>query len=250
MSRFLLKIQKVGFAIVRPYCWRALLKWVVPASEHCSALSGLSLDRVLDVGANRGQFSLIARIHYPQIPIESFEPQSSEASVYKGIFGGDSRIKLHEIALGDIAGEADLHISRRKDSSSLLPIGEMQSMLFPSTEEVGINRVFVKTLDSFAPAWKSSKRMLLKLDVQGFELGVLRGATTVLRQCAYVYVECSEVALYTGQALFPEVRSFLEEQGFRHLRRLNEQYDQGRLIQSDNLFIKDPTSSAVVDEIS
>lgn len=215
------------------------MKRVVPASEHSPAIKGLVVDRILDVGANRGQFSMIARILHPQVQIDAFEPQPGEASVYKDILGGDSRIVLHEVALGDQAGEADLHISRRRDSSSLLPIGEMQSKLFPSTEEVGTHRVSVVTLDSFAPGWKSSKRMLLKLDVQGFELGVLRGATTVLKQCSYVYAECSEVTLYTGQALFPEVRKFLENQGFRHLRSLNEQYGEGRLIQADHLFIRE-----------
>jgi len=202
------------------------------------AISGLAIDRILDVGANRGQFSLIARILYPQVSIEAFEPQPSEASVYEAIFTGDSRIILHKFALGDFAGEADLHISRRRDSSSLLPIGKMQSKLFPNTEEVGTHRISVATLDSFIPRWESSKKMLLKLDVQGFELAVLRGSKTVLKQCAYVYVECSEVALYTGQALFPEVRRFLEEHGFRHLRSLNEQYAEGCLIQTDHLFIR------------
>jgi FkbM family methyltransferase len=238
MSRFLLKLRKVGFALVRPKCWPAFLRRVAPASEHVPTISGLAIDRIIDVGANRGQFSLIARILHPQVAIEAFEPQPSEASVYKLIFDGDARINLHEIALGDRAGEADLHISRRKDSSSLLPIGEMQSKIFPSTEEVGTHRVSVVTLDSFVSVWKSSNRMLLKLDVQGFELGVLRGAITVLKQCAYVYVECSEVALYTGQALFPEVRNFLEAQGFQHLRSINEQYVEGRLIQADHLFAR------------
>jgi FkbM family methyltransferase len=238
MSRFLHKVQKVGFALLRPNCWRALLRWVVPASEHASAINGLAIDRIIDVGANRGQFSLIARNLYPQIAIEAFEPQPSEASVYKTILGRASGINLHELALGDCSGEADLHISRRKDSSSLLPIGEMQSKIYPSTEEVGTYRVSVVTLDSFSAAWKSSHKMLLKLDVQGFELRVLRGATTILKQCAYVYAECSEVPLYTGQALFPEVREFLETQGFRHLHSINEQYAKGCLIQADHLFIK------------
>jgi FkbM family methyltransferase len=239
MSSFLKKVRKVRFAVVRVNCWRAFLRRVLPASEHAPAISGLDIDRILDVGANRGQFSLIARILYPQVPIEAFEPQPGEASVYRSIFGGDSLVKLHELALGDRTGEADLHISRRKDSSSLLPIGEMQSKLFPSTEEVGTYRVSVSTLDSLVPAWESSRRMLLKLDVQGFELGVLRGATTVLKQCSYVYAECSEVALYTGQSLFPEVRKFLEERGFRRLCSLNEQYVEGFLIQADYLFAKE-----------
>lgn len=233
-----LKLRKAAFAAVRPSCWRAFSLRVVPASEHAPALRDLECDRILDVGANRGQFSMIARILHPGVPIEAFEPQPGEAAVYRLILGTDPQVTLHELALGDQVGEADLHISRRRDSSSLLPIGELQAKLFPSTEEVGTHRVKVVRLDSFAPAWQSSRRMLLKLDVQGFELGVLRGSTEILKQCAYVYAECSEIALYTGQALFPEVKSFLIAHGFRHVRSLNEQHADGRLVQADHLFAR------------
>jgi hypothetical protein len=51
-----------------------------------------------------------------------------------------------------------------------------------------------------------------------------------------VYAECSEVPLYTGQALYPEVAAFLAGHGFRPLRRINEQFDGDRLIQADHLF--------------
>ncbi len=179
---------------------------------------------------------MIARILHADVLIEAFEPQPSETAIYRQLLGNDPLITLHEVALGDQAGEADLHISRRRDSSSLLPIGDLQAKLFPSTEEVGTHRVKVVTLDSLKAHWATAKRILLKLDVQGFELGVLRGAPETLRQCAHVYAECSEVPLYTGQALYPEVAAFLAVHGFRPLQRINEQFDGDRLIQADHLF--------------
>jgi FkbM family methyltransferase len=234
----ILKIKKALFAVTHPRCWRALGQRVAPAIEHRELLRSLNCDLLLDVGANRGQFSLIARMEHPRCRIHAFEPQPGEASVYRRIFDGDALATLHELALGDQPGEADLHISRRRDSSSLLPIGELQAKLFPSTEEVGIHRVKVVTLDSQSPQWSAARRILLKLDVQGFELGVLRGAIETLRHCAYVYAECSQIPLYTGQALYPEVAAFLAGHGFQPVRQLNEQHDQGRLIQADHLFAR------------
>ena len=230
------KLGKIAFSLGHPRCWSPLTKGVAPAIEHRHVLAALDCDLLLDVGANRGQFSLIARVTHPRLPIHAFEPQPGEAAIYRGIFGNDPRVSLHEVALGDREGEADLHISRRADSSSLLPIGEMQSKLFPATEEVGTHRVRVQTLDSQAPQWSGATRALLKLDVQGFELGVLKGSISALRQCAFVYAECSEIPLYTGQALFPEVAEFLKVQGFRPVRRANEQFVDGKLIQADHLF--------------
>jgi len=235
-SRFSRKLEKLSFAISHPRCWRALANRVAPAVEHRELLSSLAPDLLLDVGANRGQFSLVARATHPQVPIHAFEPQSAEAAIYRKVFANLRGIVLHELALGDQAGEADLHISRRRDSSSLLPIGDLQTKLFPATEEVGTHRVRVVTLDSLKQHWAAANRILLKLDVQGFELGVLRGAPETLRQCAYVYAECSEVPLYTGQALYPEVAAFLATHGFHPVRRINEQFDGDRLIQADHLF--------------
>jgi hypothetical protein len=57
--------------------------------------------------------------------------------------------------------------------------------------------------------------VLLKLDVQGFELEALRGAERVLASVDTVLTECSFVPFYSGQALFDEVRDFLHERGFR-----------------------------------
>ena len=235
-SPLFLKLKKAAFAAAHPRCWNALSHRVAPAIEHGELLRSLGCDLLLDVGANRGQFSLIARLVHPHLPIHAFEPQPGEAAVYRRLFGADPLVTLHELALGEQLGEADLHISRRRDSSSLLPIGELQARLFPSTEEVGTHRVQVVSLDSLTARWPTASRVLLKLDVQGFELSVLRGARQALRQCSHVYAECSQVPLYTGQALYPEVAAFLAEEGFNPERQLNEQHDGGRLIQADHLF--------------
>ena len=97
------------------------------------------------------------------------------------MFLGHAGIELHEVALGEVKRTAQFHVSRRADSSSLLPIGELQSRLFPGTEERGTINVEVVPLDSLEAHWRSASRALLKLDVQGYELNVLRGARQALR---------------------------------------------------------------------
>lgn len=147
-------------------------------------------------------------------------------------------VNLYEFALGEICGVAKIHLSRSADSSSLLPIGKMQSTLFPATEEIGVQTITIGALDEIEEIWKSSNRILLKIDVQGYELSVLKGATRALKRCVYVYVECSEVPLYTGQALYMEVAIFLGQHGFRPIQRTNEQFVDGKLIQADHLFAR------------
>jgi hypothetical protein len=112
----------------------------------------------------------------------------------------------------------------------------MQRKLFPRTDEIGTLKISVKRLDDFKSAWEKHSRILLKIDVQGFELAVLKGAVETLRNCAYVYVECSETELYVGQALYQDVSDFLTNRGFSPRSRYNETIVNGKLIQADYLF--------------
>jgi hypothetical protein len=145
---------------------------------------------------------------------------------------------LHQIALGENAGETEIHLSRSADSSSLLPVGEAQTKFFPSTDEIGTLKIPVKRLDDFKSEWKGYSRVLLKIDVQGFELSVLKGAVEALNHCAYVYVECSETELYVGQALYQDVVGFLGQRGFQVQSSYNETVIAGKLIQADYLFTR------------
>lgn len=206
--------------------------------EHSKVLQGIHFDHLIDVGANRGQFSLMTRLLKPGVAVHAFEPLAEEAAVYRRVFEGESGVVLTESALGDSDGSATIHVSGRADSSSLLPIGELQSKLFPNTAEIGTKTITVRRLDGLPEVWKGWNRALLKLDVQGFELSVLKGAREALGHCGYVYAECSEVPLYEGQALYPEVASFLGKQGFQPARRANEQWVDGKLVQADHLFIR------------
>lgn len=238
---FKLRLAKLGFSLLRPACWKALLGGVAPAIEHRAVLRPLAIDGIIDVGANRGQFTLVCRMTHPGLPIVAFEPIPDEAATYRKVHGGRPHVHLIESALGKTTGTATLHLSKSADSSSLLPIGDRQKQLFRDTGEIGTIAVPVQRLDDLSDHWKGRIRQLLKIDVQGFELNVVRGAVETLKSCAYVYTECSEVALYDGQALRGEVEAFLQKQGFVIQGRYNEQKSNGQLIQADYLFVRSAT---------
>lgn len=235
---FRLRLSKLWVSLTRPSYWGALVVGVAPAVEHRNVLRSLNVDGVIDVGANRGQFSLACRFALPGVPVVAFEPIPKEAETFRKVHGAQHEVTLIESALGETKGAATLHLSKSADSSSLLPIGKKQTELFKNTAEVGTITVPVSRLDDFAGSWVGRSRQLLKLDVQGYELNVLRGATETLKTCAYVYAECSEVALYDGQALRAEVEVFLGTQGFAAQGRYNEQVNNGQLIQADYLFAR------------
>ena len=234
------KCIKIASILKSPYYQKRLLRHGVAAGvEHAQVLSGLDCRTIIDIGANRGQFALVARRCFPQARIISFEPLPPAAAKFRAVFADDDRVTLHEVAIGPVPRDATIHISQRDDSSSLLPITATQVALFPGTEETSTATVRVAPLREFIPAADVRPPALLKLDVQGYELEALRGCEDMLGQFAYVYVECSFVELYGGQALGDEVIAWLRERGFRLRGVHNMDYDRGgRAIQADFLFAR------------
>lgn len=220
--------------------WRRGLRFGVGASvEHEPVMARLSPATVVDVGANVGQFSLLISALHPNARLIAFEPMPDAAATWRRLFDGSGRAEVHTVAIGAKAETATLHVSARADSSSLLPIGEGQTTVFPGTEEAGTLAIAVAPLDAFVSAADIQRPALLKIDVQGYELEVLRGAESLLPCFDHVYVEASFMTLYEGQPLFDEVAAFLTARGFREAGRYNLSLDDaGKPVQADFLFAR------------
>lgn len=233
------KLRKLLLILVVP-SWRSALRShrVAAGIEHALVLRNLGPVRtIVDIGANRGQFALVARHCFHEARIISFEPLAGPARVYREVFEQDYRSTLVEAAVGPAHGKAEIHLSERDDSSSLLPITDRQDELFPGTSEAGTAMVRVVRLADVLQAEDIVAPALLKLDVQGFELKALEGSEDFLPRFDWVYVECSFEELYSGQALAYEVIAWLHERGFRLTGVFNMSYDRfGRAIQADFLF--------------
>jgi len=108
-----------------------LFRHVAAGVEHATLLRNLGkLHTLVDIGANRGQFVLVARYIYPGAIIHSFEPLPGPAMIFRQVFKNDKNVYLYESAIGDQSGKATIHISARDDSSSLLPITDNQILIF------------------------------------------------------------------------------------------------------------------------
>ena len=232
------RLVKLSKIISTPYFFKALTKNVAAGVEHKSALKLLGdCKTVIDIGANRGQFALIARHCFKDANIISFEPLDGPASIFENLFMNDNHTKIHNFAIGQVQGEEIIHLSNRDDSSSLLPIGNEQASLFPETKEIGVKKIKVAPLSFFIDEKDISSPAILKIDVQGSELTVLKGCGVLLKKFKYLYVECSFIELYEGQSLAYEVIEFLGENDFNLCGVYNIFYDnEGRAIQADLMF--------------
>jgi FkbM family methyltransferase len=207
---------------------------VAATVEHRRALGALDVTTVVDIGANKGQFALFASGLFPNAMIYSFEPLVEPAARLRKVLG--ERVKLFETAIGTTDQKATIYVSRRDDSSSLLPITK-QSEVFPGTELKEKRIIRVAPLSKHLSAEHLRGFALLKIDVQGYELEVLRGCDPLLPRFQFVYVECSFMELYHDQPLADEVVVYLREKNFR----LSGVYNQvespgGNPVQADFLF--------------
>ena len=215
---------------------------VAAACEHETLLAGLPVRTVIDVGANKGQFALLALELFPEATVHAFEPLAAPFARLAAWSAGEARLVRHRLALAATAGPATMQVTARVDSSSLRAVTDRQVSVFPGTHAVGTERVDTARLDGVLAPARLRPPILLKIDVQGSELDVLTGAGALLDLVAWVYVECSFEELYAGQALAPEVAAFLAAKGFVPVVHWNVARDRaGHPIQADILFNRSST---------
>jgi FkbM family methyltransferase len=231
-----MKLGKALTAALYPRYWKALSAAVVPTIEHGPGLAGVSPATVIDVGANKGQFTAFARARWPRARFFAFEPLPGPSRRFRAIFG--DRVPLYNLALGREDATLEIHIASREDSSSLLPIGRLQVEEF-HTAEVATLSVPVRRLDGVLGDGSVVAPALLKIDVQGFEHEVLEGCTGIADLIEWIYVEASFVELYQGQKLYGEVERLLASMGYDPVREHNVQLGKsGSKIQADILFAR------------
>jgi FkbM family methyltransferase len=227
-------------SVLREPAFRKPLRYGVAASvEHDAIPMRSDYRTVIDAGANRGQFAVFAARRFPGASLICFEPLPEPGGVLRRALGASGRLTLHQVALGAEAGEAEFHVSAADDSSSLLPIGPRQRATFPGTEERSTETVQVRRLDEMVRAEQTNSPVLLKIDVQGGELGVLKGAEALLPRVDAVLVEVSFVELYSGQPLADDVWEFLRAHGLSCRGVWSLAYgSRGECLQGDLLFAR------------
>jgi FkbM family methyltransferase len=191
------------------------------------------------VGANRGQFALMARKVFPHTAIHSFEPLEEASRIFKKIFANDANTHLYPYAIGPEITSSTIHVTKADDSSSLLPVTETLSAIFPAVVERETRQVEVLPLSQVLVDGLIPPASLLKIDVQGFEFDVLRGCEDLLGKFSHLYIECSFIELYKGQALANQIISWLANKGFVLTGVYNLYYEKnGRAVQGDFLFCR------------
>jgi FkbM family methyltransferase len=226
-------LRRVGVDVVRYDAAR------FPELRRVELIRERGVTLVLDVGANNGPFARSLRASGYPGRIVSFEPQSTAYTDLAAAAAADARWECRRVALGARDGDARLHLAANSSSSSFLEMGAQHLRSAPESLYIGDEDVSIARLDTLRNELvRPNDCIYLKVDVQGLELDVLRGAAETLQQVAVLDIELSLVPLYDGAPLFPEVVGHLGESGFGVLALepvFVDPADQ-RVLQLDGLF--------------
>ena len=226
-----------------PSALKALFTWPkfsVTSYEMAHELKrvGVAPATVIDVGANVGQFAVAMAKTFPGVAIHSFEPGPETAASLRKNVASLPGVVVYPLALGERKGKASLNVNTHSHSSSILPLAQAHMDAFPGAVTAGTVEVEVATLDGIFSDIEIKSPSLLKLDVQGYELAVLKGAAGTLARVDHVLLEISFRPLYEGEAVFSEILKFMESAGFELARPVGwlSSPRTGELLQIDGLF--------------
>jgi FkbM family methyltransferase len=196
---------------------------------------------VADVGANAGQYAKLLRGNGFTGRIVSFEPLAGPYRALAQAARADAGWEPVRTALGAGQGSVTVRVAGNSYSSSVLDMLDAHREAAPGSSYVGTEEAPLTTVDAaFERHRLVPERTLLKIDVQGYEGEVLRGAAGVLARLAAVQVELSLVPLYAGQPLMAEVTDLLERQGLA-LWAIEPGFTDprtGRMLQCDGVFVR------------
>lgn len=226
-----------GYTLTRRYnaAMPTAMDTLMEVIGHC----GIKL--VLDVGANFGQFGKQLRQQGYSETIHSFEPVEVAYQQLAETCRADSRWHAHQRALGATQSVKTLHIARASDLSSFHPPNAYGQNRFKNFDVVAKEEVQVETVDNFLSTLGAHREsVLLKMDTQGYDLEVFRGARNSLKNIVAIQSEISFKPIYEGMPSYLDAFKLYEEHGFRVVGLHPISRDKNLpVIEMDCIFIND-----------
>ncbi len=173
---------------------------------------------IFDVGANTGQSIANYRELLPTCRVHSFEPIRSVFRSLVLAWGGLDDVVLHQFALNSVDGAFPFYVTRVAEASSLLmPDPVLQQLSREHKYNYTAVEVECRTLDQVSKEYALSFIDIVKLDVQGAELEVLKGSQSMLSSGAIgiIYAEVTMAASYLKQTELKRMLDFLDKFGYQ-----------------------------------
>ena len=204
-------------------------------------LQGIKTPIIFDVGAYVGNTVKLFNTSFPKSHVHAFEPFSGSFTILKDRFEKTDQISLNNLALGHCRqDERHMYITKNRGSNSLLKPDKDANKYWLDDPLSIEEKILVETttIDYYCEKNSIKEIHLLKIDVQGNEIEVLKGAEALLksRKIKLIFTEISVALNYSGQTEMDELIKFLKDYNFKIFNFFKMKHNNGKLIESDILF--------------
>lgn len=183
--------------------------------EAALALLGRPPELVLDIGGNVGDYAVAMRRVAPHAEIQIFEPSAFCYAKLKERFSGDAQMHVERVALSDHNGEGTLYAN---EAGSVLGSLTRRDLAHLGIAMDTVETVPVVRLEDY---WKSQlgcrKIDVVKIDVEGHELPVLKGFGSALNAASVIQFEFGGTQIDT-RYYFKDYYQLLDRAGFKVFR--------------------------------
>jgi len=204
-----------------------------PIADILSLLTHYSFGTIIDVGANTGQIAMRVIEKLPEAKIHCIEPWFETFQVLRTNLGKHKNIFFHQIAIGEKNGELDLF--QGEIDSTMQTLANNDKLI----QRLKTNKVKVQTLDDFSNQNGIKHINYLKIDTEGYDLNVLKGAEKLLKQSIdFIEVEAGMNPRNKYHVPFFDLKTFLEEKGylmFGFYDQVHEWIEQKPFLRRSNL---------------
>lgn len=194
------------------YVYRTLPRGIEFFRDLSISLPEYKLEIVLDVGAHIGESAYLLLKKFPEARLFCFEPASANFIKLKTLVKGYKNVECLKIALGSEIKTGWISINGRHDMFHLIDELIVQDEKLNSVVE----KVAITTIDNFCIENKIDKISYLKIDTEGEDLEVLKGATKSLseQKIDFIQVEASMNPMNKHHIKFEVFKEFLESYNY------------------------------------
>jgi len=194
---------------------------------------------IFDVGAFDGRTAVAYIKKFSGAAIHSFEPFPASFAKLSAARVNNEHV-LNDFALSDDNVQVPFYVSSAKTCNSMLPSSGFSVSINQGFENENVISIPTKKLDDYCAEKNIGLIDILKIDVQGAELKVLKGACEMLEQkkISLIYFETEFSPLYEGQPLFEDISLYLRDKGYVFFSFYNFNHlPNGRMVAADAIFV-------------
>ncbi len=239
-------VKQKGKSLLRLPATRIHPDWRI--LEDVSALETPHV--VLDLGARNGWFFKCWKEYSKGALVHAFEPDYEAYEILAQQYADQNDVSISPMGVGATKSlQTFYYMQNSSVSSSFLPHdSQAWADIKYDAGEIQERQLEITTLDDYCEQKNLEDIYLIKIDIQGYELEALLGATSTLDRTSYLLIESSIKPLYQDSANFTQVHDFMAARGFHLMNFRAWHRGNNQLIEADMLFRRNSLIPPIPDD--